>query len=161
MAKQLNIDLNLRANTGSAKASLNELNKTLNQIVSKRSIVVDDKSLQQAQQAALDLQHHLEAATNINTGKLDLQKFSQSLTKSGQSLQGLYNNLSQVGPAGQQAFLSLAQSIAAADASAITLGGKLGGLLTTLKNTARWQISSSILHGFMGAIRVLIAMLRI
>jgi len=23
---------------------------------------------------------------------------------------------------------------------------------TTLKNTARWQISSSILHGFMGAI---------
>jgi hypothetical protein len=30
MAKQLNIDLNLRANTGAAKASLNELNKTLN-----------------------------------------------------------------------------------------------------------------------------------
>jgi hypothetical protein len=24
---------------------------------------------------------------------------------------------------------------------------------TTLKNTARWQISSSILHGFMGAIQ--------
>jgi hypothetical protein len=23
---------------------------------------------------------------------------------------------------------------------------------TTLKNTARWQISSSILHGFMGAL---------
>jgi hypothetical protein len=23
---------------------------------------------------------------------------------------------------------------------------------TTLKNTARWQISSSILHGFMGAV---------
>jgi hypothetical protein len=25
--------------------------------------------------------------------------------------------------------------------------------MTTLKNTARWQISSSILHGFMGAIQ--------
>jgi hypothetical protein len=25
-------------------------------------------------------------------------------------------------------------------------------LLTTLKNTARWQISSSILHGFMSTI---------
>jgi hypothetical protein len=24
---------------------------------------------------------------------------------------------------------------------------------TTLKNTARWQISSSILHGFMGALQ--------
>jgi hypothetical protein len=26
-------------------------------------------------------------------------------------------------------------------------------MMTTLKNTARWQISSSILHGFMGAIQ--------
>jgi hypothetical protein len=26
-------------------------------------------------------------------------------------------------------------------------------MLTTLKNTARWQISSSILHGFMGAVQ--------
>jgi hypothetical protein len=25
-------------------------------------------------------------------------------------------------------------------------------MMTTLKNTARWQISSSILHGFMGAV---------
>jgi hypothetical protein len=26
-------------------------------------------------------------------------------------------------------------------------------MLTTLKNTARWQLSSSILHGFMGTIQ--------
>jgi hypothetical protein len=25
-------------------------------------------------------------------------------------------------------------------------------MFTTLKNTARWQISSSILHGFMGSV---------
>jgi hypothetical protein len=25
-------------------------------------------------------------------------------------------------------------------------------MMTTLKNTARWQLSSSMLHGFMGAV---------
>jgi len=28
----------------------------------------------------------------------------------------------------------------------------LANFATTLRNTARWQISSSILHGFMGAL---------
>jgi hypothetical protein len=29
----------------------------------------------------------------------------------------------------------------------------MSGFLTVLKNTARWQISSSILHGFIGSIQ--------
>jgi len=33
------------------------------------------------------------------------------------------------------------------------VNAKLTEMLTTLKNTARWQISSSILHGFMGTIQ--------
>jgi hypothetical protein len=49
--------------------------------------------------------------------------------------------------------VKLAQSIAAADRPLITLGSKMSGFLTVLKNTARWQISSSILHGFIGSIR--------
>jgi hypothetical protein len=28
----------------------------------------------------------------------------------------------------------------------------LNEMWTTMKNTARWQLSSSILHGFMGAV---------
>ena len=153
MAKQLNVDLNLRANTSQAKQSLQQLNTSLNQIVNQRTIIINDAGLQKAQQAAMDLQRHLEAAVNVNTGKLDLAKFSASLTKSGQSLQSLYTNLSAVGPTGQQAFLSLAQSIASANASTITLGSRLGGLLTTLKNTARWQISSAMLHGLISGVR--------
>jgi hypothetical protein len=31
----------------------------------------------------MDLKHHLAAATDVNTGKLDLSKFSASLNKSG------------------------------------------------------------------------------
>jgi hypothetical protein len=34
----------------------------------------------------------------------------------------------------------------------VTLSSKMSGFLTVLKNTARWQISSSILHGFIGSV---------
>ena len=152
MAKQLNIDLSVRANTTQAKQAMLELQKSLDSILTTKTITVNDAGINQAKQAAMDLKRHLDAATNVNTGKLDLSKFSASLNKSGQSLQGLYNELSQIGPQGQQAFLALSQSIAKADMSAVSLGSKLGGLATTLKNTAKWQISSSLLHGFMGAI---------
>lgn len=153
MAKQLNVNMSIQADTTQAKKALSDLNKTLDNILSHHTITVEDQSIQQAKQAALDLKHHLDAAVNVNTGKLDLSKFSASLNKSGQSLQGLYTNLSKIGPEGQSAFLSLSQSIAKADASAITLGSKLGSLMATLKNTIKWQISSSILHGFMGSIQ--------
>jgi hypothetical protein len=32
------------------------------------------------------------------------------------------------------------------------LNSKLNSMLVALKNTARWQLSSSMLHGFMGAV---------
>jgi hypothetical protein len=49
--------------------------------------------------------------------------------------------------------LNLAQAIATADTPVTRVNSKLKELGTTLANTARWQISSSILHGFMGAIQ--------
>lgn len=153
MAKQLNVDLNLRANTQQAKSSLSDLQKTLNQIMNTNTITINDVSIEKAKQAAQELSQHLKNATNVNTGKLDLGKLSSSLQKSGQDLKSFQTQLSRIGPEGNQAFLQLAQSIAAADASAITLSSRMSGFLTTLKNTARWQISSSLLHGFMGAIQ--------
>ena len=56
------------------------------------------------------------------------------------------------GNSGQQAFIKLAQSIAAAERPMIGINSKLKEFGTTLANTARWQISSSVLHGFMGAV---------
>jgi hypothetical protein len=49
--------------------------------------------------------------------------------------------------------MSLASSVAQAEIPIKRSNALLGELWTTLKNTARWQISSSILHGFMGAVQ--------
>ena len=153
MAKQLNVSLAIKADTQQAKSALNELQKSLTKVIETKTINVNDKSIVEAKQAAMDLNKHLNAAVNTDTGKLDLGKFSSSLQKSNQTLSGLYTNLSKIGPSGQQAFLSLSKSIALADQQTLSLGNKISQLGTTLANTARWQVSSSILHSMMGAVQ--------
>ena len=153
MAKQLNVSLGFNADTSQAKKSIQELSSMLTKIQTQPAALFDDVNLKKASQAAQDLQKHLNAAVNADTGKLDLNKFSQSLSKSNQQLSDLYRDLNSIGPTGQQAFLQVAKSINTADSSALNLGTKIKELGTTLANTARWQISSSLLHGFMGAVQ--------
>jgi hypothetical protein len=64
----------------------------------------------------------------------------------------LRQQLESLGPTGQKAFMSLAQSIMAADVPLRRTSGLVSELWTTMKNTVRWQLSSSVLHGFMGTI---------
>ena len=153
MAKQLNVSLGFSADTSKAKKEIQDLQSMLTKIQTQPAKLFDDVELKKASQAAQDLQHHLNAAINVDTGKLDLNKFSQSLTSSKQKLSDLYKDLSKIGPEGQAAFLQVAKSINSADSSALNLGKKLKDLGTSLANTARWQISSSLLHGFMGAVQ--------
>lgn len=153
MAKQLNVALNVDANTNQAKQALIDLKKTLIDIQASRTITINDTSLQEAKQAAADLKLHLDRATSVDTGKLNLGTFSQSLKKSGQDLNTLYNKLSSIGPQGQKAFLSLTQSIVQADHASLTLGNRLSALGTTLANTVRWQLSSSMIHAALGALQ--------
>ena len=155
MAKQLNVNLAVSADTSQAKAQIAELQQSLSSITKMpvQSNLFSDVQLKQASKAAQELQIHLEKAINVNTGKLDLARFSASIKSSERDLSAYMDKLIAIGPAGQKAFLQLANSIAAADAPATKVNRKLQELGTTLKNTARWQISSSILHGFMGSLQ--------
>ena len=155
MAKQLNINLGINADIGQAKAKILELQTTLHQISVGSGIdaAIKPEKIKQASTAAKELSIHLNNAFNANTGNFDLSKLDKSLSKSKTSVGELSAQLLNAGTTGQQAFVQLAQSIAAADRPMIGLRGRLAEFATTLKNTARWQISSSILHGFMGAIQ--------
>lgn len=155
MAKQLNINLGINADIGQAKAKILELQSTLHQISVGSGIdaAINPEKIKQASTAAKELSIHLNNAFNANTGNFDLSKLDRSLSKSKTSVSELSAQLLNAGTTGQQAFVQLAQSIAAADRPMIGLKGRLAEFATTLKNTARWQISSSILHGFVGAIQ--------
>lgn len=157
MAKQLYVNLDVRANTQQAKNEFQSLQKSLSDIIVQTNKIsntsIDSTSLRQASSAAQELQRHLSNAVNIDTGKLDLNKLNTSLKQSKTNIGELSGKLLSVGSSGEQAFVKLAQSVASAERPIVSLGSRVNGLLTTLKNTARWQISSSILHGFMGAIQ--------
>ena len=151
MSKQIQVNLAFNAETAKAKQQINDLVNSLNKISTKNSQIFDDKGLKDAASAAKDLTKHLEASVNVNTGKLDLNKFTQSLTQSKTSLTDLYNQLSKAGPEGQKAFSQLSSAIASSDSSVLNLNAKVKDLGQTLKNTIKWQLSSSLVHGFMGA----------
>lgn len=152
MAKKLNVELGFSVNNSSAKKQIDDLINQLQKIQTTPSKVFDDKDLRDASKAAQELQQHIRNAVNTNTGKLDLTKFATSLSKSNTNLEYFRKQLTKAGTDGKNSFASLTNAIAQADAPMLKLNGRLGEFMTTLKNSARWQLSSNILHGLEGAI---------
>lgn len=155
MARQLEVNLSFTADSAKAKAQIQDLQKSLNNLMkvnpSGNTEMPVTKELLKAQQAAAQLSISLKNATNVNTGKLNLTQFSSELQKSGMTLEKYRIQLSALGPEGEKTFLNLAKSVMTAD-SAIKNSNKLvNDLWISLKNTAKWQLSSSIVKGFMGA----------
>lgn len=153
MAKQLNVALDFTANTTQAKQQIQELQQLLTKVAYSTDLGIDPSQMKAASAAAKELAVHLNEAYNQKTGNYDLSKLNASLAKSKTSVTELSTSLLQAGTTGQQAFIKLAQSIAAADQPMITLNARLQDFLTTVKNTVKWQISSSMIHGVMGALQ--------
>lgn len=99
------------------------------------------------------LKNQLNKAFNQNTGKLDLSKLRESFEKTDMSLEKYYEKMRALGPEGQKAFLQVAGAITKAETPAINLGKRFDELWVTMKNTMRWQLTSSALHGFIGGIQ--------
>lgn len=150
MAKRLNYTIGVNADTSKFEASLQEAVTSLQALGTKSQVV---PTLQKASTAALDLAKNLQSAVNTNTGKLDLFVFNKKLEDSGQSLRSYYNQMVQLGPAGTEAFLKVASSITQAELPLRRTNTLMNELWVTMKNTMRWQLTSSVLHGFVGSLK--------
>lgn len=93
MAK-LKVSLGFTTDTAQAKRQIDDLAQSLKKITENSASILDDTDLKAGVQAAKDLEKHLQKAFNVETGKIDLSKFSRSLDSSGQSLKSLQKNLS-------------------------------------------------------------------
>ena len=156
MAKQLNVNLAFTADAGRAKAELQNLQGQLTSLLNLTNQTSNFKltdEIREASVAVANLKLNLENATNVNTGKLDLGKFQQSMKASNMSIEKYQQSLAALGPTGEQSFVQLANSISRAEMPLRTTSTLVSNLWVTLKNTARWQLSSSVLHGFMGALQ--------
>lgn len=156
MAKHLNVNLGFTADISQAKSQLQELKNTLVNLTqisaSKTSGLGLTKEINDAINAVTELQIKLQQSTT-STGSLDLGKFNQSLQQGGKKLSDYANQLQALGPEGQTAFSKLARSISLAEVPLKKSSKLLSEFATTMKNTIRWQFSSSMLHGFMGAVQ--------
>ena len=156
MAKQLNVDLRFTANNAQAKQQIQDLQTALDKLMTtsnkSSSGLGITKDIAQATSEVAKLQAMLESSKNASGG-LDLGKFNQSLAQGQVKISDYAKTLSSLGPQGDQAFAKLAKAIINAEVPLKRTNGLLKEFKTSLANTVRWQLSSSMLHGFMGAVQ--------
>ena len=151
--QKISVDLMFKANTQAAKKNINDLSQSLFKIANMQfDPKISDKTILQASKSAQELSRHLNAAFNVDTGKMDLVKFNQSLQSSQQTVQQLAFNLVQAGQDGAQAFVQLSKAIANSETPMVKTNNLLNKMWTSLKNVATWQISSSLLNALTSSI---------
>ena len=150
-------NLQFIADVTKAKNEINNLQKQLSAISSFSGFSGLGQKLsaemKEGATAALELQSMLQNAFNVNTGKLDLSRFNDSLKKSGKTLKDYQTSLGQLGPEGQRAFYNLALSIQQAEIPLRRTNALFDKMWVSLKQTARYQLSNAILGGFTRSIR--------
>lgn len=152
---QMTYNMRFNADTSTAKKQIEELSKSLDKLVSGSGQSTElplTKDLVEAQNKVIELKNILNSAMNTNTGKLDLTKFNDSLKKSGTSLKDYQKVLLNLGSEGQSSFLKLSQAISQSEIPLKRTSSLMKDFANTMKNTVKWQLSSSMMHGFMSAI---------
>ena len=95
MAKQLNVNLQMTANTSQAKQQIAELDKLLTNLsvhASKSNSLGLDKELTKSVEKAAELKAILNSSLNVKGG-LDLGKFNSELKKSKTNLKDYASSL--------------------------------------------------------------------
>ena len=100
MAKQLNVNLAMTANTSQAKKQLQDLEQQLTRLATAGNSNGElgiSKEIVKAKAAAMELKTALQGATT-STGGLDLSKFNNSLSSASKKLEDYRIHLSKLGP---------------------------------------------------------------
>lgn len=156
-ARTVRVNLDFTATTSQAEAALSRLSTNLRNISSQTNLDTGGLRLQEqlntASVAAIKLRENLQNAINVDTGRLDLSKFNHEMKKSGMSLKQYRDALVSLGPTGQAAFMDLSKAILASETPLKQTNVLVDKLWGSLKRTAGWQLSSTAIHSFIGAIQ--------
>ena len=150
MSNKIVYSLDFRGNTSDVQGQLDRLKQSMDALVSKKFTLGSSAKTELKEAASLvqDFQKHMEFAFDPSTGKADPTRLATSMKNLNQTGKTYGTTMSRAGKEGTQAFLNMGLQIANAQQSTIRLNGMMSNLWTTLKNTARWQISSAVLSGF-------------
>lgn len=175
MAKKLQYEIGFSINNKEkVKKELDDLQSSLINIVnSDKNTIKFDVDFKEASKSARELSGLLNSAFDVQTGRFNISKFEQGLKEVGkqagltakeigntgkyttvaqEQLQQYITSLKKAGPEGEQAFLKLASAITKSQAPLVEITKTMDKLWITMKNTVRWQLTSSVLNSMQGAV---------
>lgn len=155
MAKQLNVNLAFTADTSQAASQIQNLQKMLNQLTTNANLnnkLGLNKELTEATNQVTKLKSILSTSTDKDTGLLNFNTFNAEIKKSGIGIDQYAKSLNKLGPDGAKAFSQISAAVSNANLSFNKANGLISELWTTMKNTLRWQLTSSALHSFIGGL---------
>ena len=145
--KPITVKANFQLDTSAARSQLQGLQKELTMLTkTSTSQLGVTQQITEAVKAAELLKQTLAQATNVNTGTLDLSRFTASIRENMTSIEQFKSSLQSLGPAGEKAFNSLAMNIATAQVPLQRSSQLLGQFRTAFSNAMKWQVSSMAIH---------------
>ena len=152
MANRINFNLGFKSDMSSVMSDLENLKKQLNNITTNQ-LLISAEDFKPAIEAAKTLKQALTDSFDSSIQNIDLGKFSDSLRDSGQDLTSLANKLRSAGYQGNEAFKGLANVVTNAQVPVKKTSQLLDDMWVSLKNIAKWNISTSILNSFQSSIQ--------
>lgn len=148
MANNVQYTIGFKADSSQAKKALQDLNTQLEKLkANAESDLGISSDLSEAAQAANLLQENLSKAFNQNTGKWNFSDLNKSLQSNGTSVTELSRKFLNCGATGQDAFLALSRAVATMEIPITKTTTMLDKMMVTLKNTVKWELSSTFVHG--------------
>ena len=152
MANRINFNIGFKSDMSSVMSDLENLKRQLNDITTNQ-LLISDEDFKPAIEAAKTLKQALTDSFDSSIQNIDLGKFSDSLRDSGQDLTSLANKLKGAGYQGNEAFKGLANVVTNAQVPVKKTSQLLDDMWVSLKNIAKWNISTSILNSFQSSIQ--------
>lgn len=152
-SRRFDYTISFNADTEKVKKQLQSLQNQINSLTMQGS-----KQLFQAP----DFSNAINDISKLNvvlknsideSGKLNLSNFSKQLNTAGLNAEKLRNSMVDMGPAGQKAFYALTDAVLSAEVPLKKANTLLSRFSQTLINTARWQLSSNIMHGLQSGLQ--------
>lgn len=149
---RINFNIGFKSDMSNVMSDLENLKRQLNDITTNQ-LLISDEDFKPAIEAAKTLKQALTDSFDSSIQNIDLGKFSDSLRDSGQDLTSLANKLRGAGYQGNEAFKGLANVVTNAQVPVKKTSQLLDEMWVSLKNIAKWNISTSILNSFQSSIQ--------
>ena len=147
--------ISFEADTKKAKAQIDDMMNSLKKVNSTSNVkteLFNKEDLRQARTNVAELENMLKNALNVDTGRLDLSKLNRSLSGSNKTLEQFRKSFSALGEEGRDAFSKITQAVLSGEAPLKRQNALIDKMAETMRNTIRWQVSTTAFNAFTSAI---------